>query len=100
MAFLIPVFSYAESSFGATDYSGLHANISNAEEVFVTYASLVVDLCYAIASILAIYSATIIYIKINTGEEGFAKSVITLIGACLFLIFSTMILPGFFGYSS
>ena len=58
----------------------------------------VLYLCYAIAAIMAVISAVQIYIKINMGEDGVAKSIVTLIGACLFIIGASIVLPAFFGY--
>lgn len=69
------------------------------EEVMLT-AGYVVGLLYAIASLLAIYNATVIYIKMQSGEEGFTKSVLMLIGAILFLIGATFVMPAFFGYTA
>ena len=68
------------------------------EEVMLTMG-YVVGLLYAVASLLAMYNATVIYIKMQTGEEGFTKSVLMLLGAILFLIGATIVLPAFFGYS-
>ena len=58
----------------------------------------VLYLCYAIAAIMAVISAVQIYIKINMGEDGVTKSIVTLIGACLFIIGASIVLPAFFGY--
>ena len=38
------------------------------------------------------------YIKMNTGEEGIAKSIVSLLGACLFIIGASIVFPAFFGY--
>ena len=61
---------------------------------------IVLTMGYVVASLLAIYNATVIYIKLNAGEEGFTKSVMMLIGAILFLIGATIVLPAFFGYNA
>lgn len=34
----------------------------------------------------------------NQGEDGIAKSIMTLVGACLFLIGASVVFPAFFGY--
>ena len=68
------------------------------EEVMLTMG-YVVGLLYAVASLLAIYNATVIYIKMQAGEDGFTKSVLMLLGAILFLIGATIVMPAFFGYS-
>ena len=33
-----------------------------------------------------------------TGEDGITKSILTLVGACLFLIGAFVVFPAFFGY--
>jgi hypothetical protein len=55
-------------------------------------------LCYAIAAIMVIISALQIYIKMNTGEDGITKSIMMLIGACIFMIGASIVFPAFFGY--
>ncbi len=55
-----------------------------------------VGILYAVASLTALYSATSIYIKLNTGEEGFVKSLMVLLGAILFLIGATIVMPALF----
>lgn len=55
-----------------------------------------VGILYAIASLTALYAATSIYIKLNTGEEGFVKSLLVLLGAILFLIGATIVMPALF----
>ena len=62
----------------------------------VAMCSLTVQLLYAIAAVLSIYSATSIYIKLQAGEEGFTKSVMVLVGSCLFMIGATIVMPAFF----
>lgn len=57
----------------------------------------VLGLLYAVASLVALYSATGIYIKMQTGEDGFVKNVLILVGAILFLIGASIVLPAFFG---
>ncbi len=69
------------------------------DEVVLTMGYLV-GLVYAVASLTAIYNATVIYIKLQTGEEGFVKSVLMLVGSVMFLIGATIVLPAFFGYNA
>ena len=64
------------------------------------YVPFITKLCYAIASLLSLYSATNIYLKLQYGEEGFTKSVMTLVFSILFLIASTTVMPAFFGIRS
>lgn len=64
----------------------------------VTMMFYVQALCCAIAGICVIVSGFQIYVKMNTGEDGITKSIITLVGACLFLIGAFLVFPAFFGY--
>ncbi len=83
---------------GTTDYSGNSGRLYNMVVFILTCCTAVLYLLYAIAALLSIYSATSIYIKMQTGEEGFTKSVIVLVGSCLFLLIATVVLPAFFGF--
>lgn len=84
---------------GGVNYSLTAQALADMTEEVVLTMGYVVGLLYAIASLLAIYNATVIYIKMQTGEEGFTKSVLMLLGAILFLIGATIVMPAFFGYS-
>ncbi len=64
----------------------------------VYHVLYVLYICYSIASVLVIVSAFQIYIKMNTGEDGIVKSFLSLLGACLFIIGASIVLPAFFGY--
>lgn len=83
---------------GTTDYSGNSGRLYNMVVFILTCCTAVLYLLYAIAALLSIYSATSIYIKMQAGEEGFTKSVIVLVGSCLFLLVATIVLPAFFGF--
>lgn len=83
---------------GNVDYSGGADALASAHDFTVTMMLYIVYLCYAIAGITVIVSSLQIYIKMNTGEEGIVKNIMMLIGACLFLIGSTIVFPSFFGY--
>lgn len=85
---------------GGVNYSLTAQALADMTDEIVVTMGYVVGLLYAIASLLAIYNATVIYIKLNAGEEGFTKSVMMLIGAIMFLIGATIVLPAFFGYES
>lgn len=86
----------ASASCGTTDYSGSSGKLY---DMVVAMCSLTVQLLYAIAAVLSIYSATSIYIKLQAGEEGFTKSVMVLVGSCLFMIGATIVMPAFFGFN-
>ena len=58
----------------------------------------VLYICYAVASVFVVVAALQIYIKMNTGEDGVVKSIVSLVGACLFIIGASIVFPAFFGY--
>ena len=84
---------------GGVDYSWGADALSNAHDFTVTMMLYVVYLLYAIAAIVAIIGALQIYIKMNTGEGDVTKSIMMLVGACLFMIGATILFPAFFGYN-
>lgn len=69
------------------------------EEIVLTMG-YVVALMYAVAAVLSVYGATVVYIKMTTGEPGIVKSIMQLVGTCLFLITAFVVLPAFFGYTT
>ena len=89
----------ASAKCGGVDYSWGADALSNAHDFTVTMMLYVVYLVYAIASIVAIIGALQIYIKMNTGEGDVTRSIMMLIGACLFMIGATILFPAFFGYN-
>ena len=89
----------ASAKCGNVDYSWGADALSNAHDFTVTMMLYVVYLVYAIAAIVAIIGALQIYIKMNTGEGDVTKSIMMLIGACLFMIGATILFPAFFGYN-
>ena len=84
---------------GGVNYSLTAQALADMTEEIVLTMGYVVGLLYAIASLLAIYNATVIYIKLQSGEEGFTRAVLMLFGAIIFLIGATLVMPAFFGYS-
>ena len=64
----------------------------------VYHVLYVLYLTYAVAAVMVIISALQIYIKMNTGEDGVTKSILTQIGASLFMIGASILFPAFFGY--
>ena len=73
--------------------------LSNAHDYTVTMMLYVVYLSYAIAGLVAVIGALQIYIKMQTGEGDITKSIMMLLGACLFMIGAYVLFPAFFGYS-
>ena len=83
---------------GSVDYSWGADALANAHDFTVTMMLYVLYLCYAVAAIMTIISALQIYFKMQTGEGEVTKSIMTLIGACLFMIGASIVFPAFFGY--
>ena len=90
----------AAAKCGGVDYTMGAEALARMHDFVVTMMMYVAYLTYTVASIVAVISALQIYIKINVGEEGVAKSIMTLIGAILVLIGATMVMPAIFGYQT
>ena len=84
---------------GGVDYSWGADALANAHDYTVTMMLYVVYLSYAVAGLVAIIGALQIYLKMKTGEGDITKSIMMLVGACLFLIGAYILFPAFFGYS-
>jgi hypothetical protein len=52
---------------------------------------------YAIAAVVAIGGGISVYIKMNNEEQDVKKSIMMIVGACVFLIAAATALPKFFG---
>ena len=93
---LIPCTALAKS--GSVNYSWGADALASMHDFVVTMMLYVLYVCYAVASVFAVIAALQIYIKMNTGEDGITKHILTLGGACLFIIGATIVFPAFFGY--
>lgn len=76
--------------------SGVKA-ISTASDSIKNYLPVVVKLIYVIAGIVAVLGAISVYIKMNNEEQDVKKSIMMIVGACIFLIAAAQALPLFFG---
>lgn len=92
----VPCAALAKSS--GVNYSWGADALATMHDFVVTMMLYVLYICYAIASVLVVVAALQIYIKMNTGEDGVVKSIVSLIGACLFIIGASIVFPAFFGY--
>lgn len=88
----------ASARAGGVDYSWGASALARAHDFAVTMMLYVLYVCYAVGSVMSIISALIIYIKINNQEGQVMKNIMTLLGAILFMIGATIVLPAFFGY--
>ena len=61
------------------------------------YVPAIQTLLYAIAGVVALGGSVSVYIKMNNEEQDIKKSIMLLVGACIFLIAAAQALPLFFG---
>ena len=83
--------------------TGYDAGTSALETVateLTKYIPYVVNLCYALAGIVAIVGAVSVYIAMNNEEQDVKKKIMLTVGACIFLIAAANALPLFFGITN
>lgn len=83
---------------GGVDYSWGANSLASMHDYVVTMILYVLFLVYAIASIVVLIAATMIYMKMMNGEQGVTKQIMSTIGACMYLVGATIVFPAFFGY--
>lgn len=76
--------------------AGQEAMGTVAEEI-AKYVPYVVNLCYAIAGVVAVVGAISVYVAMNNDEQDVKKKIMMIVGACIFLIAAAQALPLFFG---
>lgn len=84
----------------AGDYTAGTTALGTVTTEIAKYVPYVVKLCYAIAGVVAIVGAISVYIKMNNEEQDVKKSIMMIVGACIFLVAAAQALPLFFGISS
>lgn len=87
---------FAVSTYAQNTEAGIKA-IDSSTESLKKYVPVVTNLCYALAGIVAIIGAISVYIKMNNEEQDVKKSIMMIVGACIFLIAAAQSLPLFFG---
>ena len=87
--------TFAQSAAG--DYTQGTAALTTVTEEIAKYVPYVVKLCYAIAGVVAVVGAISVYIKMNNEEQDVKKSIMMIVGACIFLVAAAQALPLFFG---
>jgi hypothetical protein len=83
---------------GGVDYSWGADGLAKAHDFIITMLLYTVYICYAIAGIVAVIASLQIYIKMNVGEDGIKKEILMVVGAILFIISASIVMPAFFGY--
>lgn len=87
--------AFAQNTAG--DYSAGTTALGTVTTEIAKYVPVVVKLCYAIAGVVAVVGAISVYIKMNNEEQDVKKSIMMIVGACIFLIAAAQALPLFFG---
>ena len=82
---------------GAGDYTAGTTALGTVTTEIAKYVPVAVKLCYAIAGVVAVVGALSVYITMNNEEQDVKKSIMMLVGACIFLIAAAQALPLFFG---
>jgi conjugate transposon traE len=70
--------------------------INDTTEGLKAYIEPVTKMCYALAAIVAILGAISIFNKMNNEDQDVKKSIMMVVGACVFLIAAAQALPLFF----
>lgn len=81
----------------AQDTSAGTAALTQVTTDIQKYIPIVQKLVYAIAGVVAVIGAVSVYIKMNNEEQDVKKSIMMIIGACIFLAAAATALPAFFG---
>ena len=95
MMMLVGTVAFAQNTAG--DYSAGTTALGTVTTEIAKYVPVVVKLCYAIAGVVAVVGAISVYIKMNNEEQDVKKSIMMIVGACIFLIAAAQALPLFFG---
>ena len=88
------VVALAQQTAGNTD-AGIGA-LTEVTTKIQAYIPIVQKLVYVIAGVVAVVGACNVYMKMNNGDQDVTKSIMMLIGACLFLVAAAYALPKFF----
>lgn len=95
---LVNVAAYAGGQGTSGDMQAGKGAIAQVSKSIASYIPEVQTLLYAIAGVVALGGAISVYIKMNNEEQDVKKSIMMIIGACIFLIAAAEALPAFFGY--
>lgn len=95
MMLMVTAVAFAQNTAG--NYSAGTTALGTVTTEIAKYVPVVVKLCYAIAGVVAVVGAISVYIKMNNEEQDVKKSIMMIVGACIFLIAAAQALPLFFG---
>ena len=95
MMLMVTAVAFAQNTAG--NYAAGTTALGTVSTEIAKYVPVVVKLCYAIAGVVAVIGAISVYIKMNNEEQDVKKSIMMIVGACIFLIAAAQALPLFFG---
>lgn len=98
--FMLSSANAAAQSLAGTGYDAGTSAMEEVASEIVKYVPFVVNLCYAIAGVVAIVGAISVYISMNNEEQDVKKKIMMIVGACIFLIAAANALPLFFGITN
>lgn len=70
--------------------------LQQAGETIHSYIPAVQSLIFALAGVVALVGAISVFIKMNNEEQDVKKSIMMIVGACVFLVIAAEALPTFF----
>lgn len=70
--------------------------LEQAGETIHSYIPAVQRLIFALAGVVALVGAISVFIKMNNEEQDVKKSIMMIVGACVFLVIAAEALPTFF----
>lgn len=85
---------------GAVEYWGGAKSLVQMAAFVQACLNITLELVNVIATLIAFYSCATIYIKIQSGEEGFTKQVAMLVGSIVYFVTMLIVFPSFFVNSS
>lgn len=85
---------------GSVDYTMGADGLANAVYWLILITMNTMDVLYAGAAVVVVISALQIYIRMNTGDGEVTKSIMMLIGGCLFMILAPIVMEGIFGFET
>lgn len=87
--------AFAQNAAG--NYAAGTTALTTVTQEIAKYIPIIVKLCYSIAGVVAVVGAISVYIKMNNEEQDVKKSIMMIVGACIFLVAAAQALPLFFG---
>lgn len=84
------------SAFAQTGNAAGAAALQKASEDIAKYVEPTQKVIYAIAGVVALVGAISVFVKMNNEEQDVKKSIMMVVGSCVFLVIAASALPLFF----